>query len=135
MDRRYPYVHLFLGHAYTAKGMHASAVAAYEEAVRLGLDSPTTQGRLAAAYANARQRDRTLAILTQLQARNGAVSPVELAIVYTSLGRKEQAFASLEQAHASRDPQLQLIGAVPVFDPLRADPRFNELVRRVGLAP
>ena len=115
--------------------MHVPAVAAYEEAVRLGLDSPTTQGRLAAAYARAGERERALGILTQLQARKSSVSPVELAIVYTSLGNKEQAFASLEQAHASRDPQLQLIGAVPVFDPLRADPRFTELVRRIGLAP
>ena len=42
MDRRYPYPHLFLGHTYAAKGMHAASVAAYQEAIRLGLDSPTT---------------------------------------------------------------------------------------------
>jgi Flp pilus assembly protein TadD len=113
--------------------MYAASIAAYQEAVRLGLDTPITQSRLAAAYAGNGETDRARAILAQLQA--SAVSPAELAILYAALGEKEHAFASLENAQASHDPQLQLIGAAPAFDPLRADPRFKELVRRVGLAP
>ena len=135
MDRLYPYPHLFLGHVYAAKGMYAASIAAYQEAIRLGLDSPTTQSRLAAACAGAGERARALAILAQLQAGNGTVSPAELAIPYATLGENEQAFAALDRALAAHDPQLQLIGAVPAFDPLRTDPRFQELVRRVGLAP
>ncbi len=54
-------------------------------------------------------------------------------INYAALGETEQAFAALERAQATHDPQLQLIGAVPAFDPLRTDPRFKELERRIGL--
>jgi tetratricopeptide (TPR) repeat protein len=115
--------------------MYAASVDAYQEAIRLGLDSPTTRSRLAAAYAGAGEREKALAILAQLQTGKGTVSPAELAIPYAALGETEQAFAALERAQAAHDPQLQLIGAVPAFDPLRADPRFKELVRRVGLAP
>jgi tetratricopeptide (TPR) repeat protein len=135
MDRLYPYPHLFLGHTYAAKGMFAASVAAYQEAIRLGLDSPTTQSRLAAAYAGAGEREKALAILAQLQAGKGTVSSAELAIPYAALGETEQAFAALERALATHDPQLQLIGAVPAFDPLRTDPRFKELERRIGLTP
>ena len=98
MDRRYPYPHLFLGHTYAAKGMYAASIAAYQEAIRLGLDSPTTWSRLAAAYAGAGERDKALAILAQLQAGKGTVSPAELAILYAALGETEQAFAALERA-------------------------------------
>jgi tetratricopeptide (TPR) repeat protein len=135
MDRSYPYSHLFLGHTYAAKGMHAASVAAYMEAIRLGLDTPITQIRLAAAYAQAGERDRALATLAQLQAGTGYVSPAELAILYAAVGEREQAFGSLEKALESRDPQLQNLGVAPAFDTFRTDPRFKEIVRRVGLTP
>jgi len=91
--------------------------------------------RVALDHAGAGERAKALAILAQLQAGKGTVSPAELAIPYAALGETERAFASLEQAHASHDPQLQLIGVLPAFDPLRADARFKDLVRRVGLTP
>ena len=135
MDRSYPYSHFFLGHTYAAKGKHAAAVAAYTECIRLGLDSPITQIRLAAAQAQVGERDRARAALKRFQAGTSYVSPAELAILYVALGEREQAFGSLEQALESRDPQLQLVGALPPFDPLRTDPRFKEILRRVGLTP
>ena len=42
---------------------------------------------------------------------------------------------SLEQAYAARDLQLQYLGAKPDYDPLRRDPRFQNLMRRIGLEP
>ena len=61
------------------------------------------------------------------------VSPAELAVLYAALGEREQAFKSLEKGFAARDLQLQFLGIDPAFDSLRDDPRFADLMRRVGL--
>jgi TolB-like protein len=135
MDRSYPYPQLFLGHTYAAKGMREQAVAAYSEAIRLGLDTPVTQIRLAAAYAQAGGRDRAIEVLRRLESGSSYVSPTELAILQAAVGEREQAFVSLEKAVESHDPQLQSVGVAPAFDSLRTDPRFEEIVRRVGLTP
>jgi len=63
------------------------------------------------------------------------VSPEELACLYIDLGEREKAFASLEKAYAAHDLQLQYLGTEPDLDPLRSDPRFADLMRRVGLTP
>ena len=134
-DRDYSYTHLFLGFTYAAKGMFAEAIAAYQEAIRLGLDSPSTQIYLGAAYAMAGDRERAQAVLTRLQTGEEYVSPGQWAILYTAQGEREKAFASLEQAYREHDLQLQYLGVEPAFDPLRSDPRFQDLLRRVGLIP
>jgi eukaryotic-like serine/threonine-protein kinase len=135
IDQNYPYPHLFLGFTYAAKGMYREAIAAYQEAIRLGLDSPSTQINLGAAYARAGDRERAQAILKRLQTNREYVSPGQLALLYGNMGEREQAFASLEKAYEEHDLQLQYLGVSPGYDPLRPDPRFLNLMRRVGLAP
>ena len=61
------------------------------------------------------------------------VSPYFIALVYVGLGEKDQAFAWLEKAYQERHPYLILIKVEPVFDVLRSDPRFQDLVQRIGL--
>jgi serine/threonine-protein kinase len=133
LDPDYPYTYLFLGFTYAAKGMYAEAVAEYQKAGKLGLDTPATQVFLGAAYAQSGDRQRAQAILHQLRTANEPISPGHLAILYTALGEREQAFASLEQAYEMHDLQLQYLGVEPAFDPLRSDPRFQNLLRLVGL--
>ena len=72
-------------------------------------------------------------ILKQLQESRSFILPTDLAVFYTAMGEREQAFASLEQAYAAHDIQLQYLGTGPAYDALRDDPRFDELVKRVGL--
>lgn len=133
LDPNYPYTHLFLGFTYAAKGMYPEAIASYQEAIKLGLDTPSTQIRLGVAYARAGRREQSEAILKRLQTSKDNVSPAELAMLYTAMGDPEQAFASLEKAFEAHDLQLQYLGVAPEFDPLRGDPRFQNLQRRVGL--
>jgi eukaryotic-like serine/threonine-protein kinase len=133
MDPNYSGAYWFLGYCYPAKGMYAEAIAAFEKAIKLGQDTPGTQIRLGAAYANTGNRTRAQAILKQLQTSKEYVSPFELAILYAALGERDQAFASLEKAYEAHDVQFQFLGVSPEWDALRSDPRFQDLLRRVGL--
>ena len=59
--------------------------------------------------------------------------PCDIALIYARLGQKEQAFAWLEEAYVDRDPELIELRMHPMYDGLRSDPRFEELVKRIGL--
>jgi len=63
------------------------------------------------------------------------VSPYLIAVIYTSLAEKNTTFEWLEKAFEARDPYLIYLRVEPVLDGLRADPRFADLLRRVGLPP
>ena len=109
------------------------AIAAYQEAIKLGEDTPRTQTLLGTAFAKAGERAKAQEILKRLQSGNDYVSPTGLAVLQTALGEREQAFASLEKAYTSHDLQLQYLSVDPALDSLRSDPHFAEIVRRVSL--
>ncbi|MET0645313.1 MAG: protein kinase [Pyrinomonadaceae bacterium] len=133
LERDFPIAHYVMGQAYVGKGMYPEAIAAYQEANRLGENSPSLQIYLGHAYAKAGERKKAQAILKRLEQGREYVSPGELAILYAALGEREQAFASLERAYAAHDLQLQYLGTDPAYDDLRGDPRFADLLRRIGL--
>ncbi|MCA1637579.1 MAG: protein kinase [Acidobacteria bacterium] len=133
MDPNYDSAYVIMGYAYTGKGQFKEAIAAYQEAIRLGDKSSSVQIYLGEAYARNGEREKAQAILKQMQTTKEYVSPGELAILYGALGDKEAAFASLEKAYAEHDLQLQFLKVDPSFDPLRDDPRFQDLMRRIGL--
>jgi hypothetical protein len=89
---------------------------------------------LGAAYALAGDREKAIGILKKLQTTKDYVSPGELAALYAALGDKDAAFASLDKAYAEHDLQLQFLKVDPSFDPIRDDPRYQELLRKVGLS-
>lgn len=135
LDQNYPAAHALIGYAYAAKGQYPEAIAAYQKAIRLGDDSRDTQIYLGAAYAKAGERAKAQAIVRKLETGKEYVSPGSLADLYVALGERDQAFAVLERAYAAHDAQLQFLGVNPNLDRLRSDPRFPDLLRRVGLAP
>ena len=105
-----------------------------QEAIQLAGDSPTDQIYLGAFYAKAGERKKAREILKRLETSKDYVSPGELTVLYAALGEREQAFVSLEKAYAAYDLQLQYLPAEIFFESLRDDPRFKDLMRRVGLS-
>jgi len=68
------------------------------------------------------------------RSKHSYVAPYYIALVYTELGEKDQAFDWLEKAYEEREPYFNLFKVEPVFDSLRSDPRFLGLLKRIGLA-
>ena len=79
-----------------------------------------------------RKRKRHLDELLQLS-KQRYVSPASIAIVYVALDDKDQAFAWLEKANEIRDMNVVRLKVDPRYESLRSDPRFNDLVRRIGI--
>jgi hypothetical protein len=67
--------------------------------------------------------------------KNEIVSPIGYALVYTGLGEEAQALDWLDRAVGTRSIGIAGMKSDPIFDPLRSNPRFAELLRRIGLAP
>lgn len=135
MDPGYVPAYLYLGYAYTDKGLFSQAITSFQQAIKFGNETTSIHIYLGYAYAKSGQREQAEKILNDLLSSNQYVSPGELATLYTGLGDKERALTTLEKAFAARDLQLQFLGVDPAFDPLRSDPRFVDLLRRVRLAP
>jgi TolB-like protein/Flp pilus assembly protein TadD len=126
---------LWLARALLAKGDGAGAVAEMERVGPLSQMPDYVASILGNAYAAAGQRDRALAVLAELQTRSATsyVAPATRAIVYAGLGDADEAFAWLDKAYAERDWILREVKAYPLFDGLRADPRFTALLARLQL--
>lgn len=132
-DQNNPDLHSLVGFVYARKGQYPEAIAAYQEGIRLGDDSTDAQIYLGESYAKAGETEKAGAILKQLQTGKEYVSPTGLAIIYAALGERNKAFALLERAYSVRDQQLIWLGIEGGYLPLRSDPRFEDLMRRIGL--
>ncbi len=126
-----------LGFTLVLKGQPNEAIPVLEKAAKLANRASGYLDVLAAAYARAGRRRHALRILAELKKRKqkGYVPAASFLIVYLGLGENEQAFAWLDEAYKERSNMLQFVKVHPLMDPLRNDPRFADLVRRVGLAP
>ncbi|MGH9928335.1 MAG: protein kinase domain-containing protein [Pyrinomonadaceae bacterium] len=125
------WAHFFMGWAYDRKGMPQEALAALDEAIRLG----STYAAAYRSYIRARAGETAEAerLLVELQAQQTYVSPHHIAIVYAGLGDRERTFEWLEKAYESREEVMIFLNVDPTWDDLRDDPRFQSLLQRVGL--
>jgi TolB-like protein/DNA-binding winged helix-turn-helix (wHTH) protein/Tfp pilus assembly protein PilF len=124
-----------LGFTLVINGQAREAIPLLERAAALAHRSSGFIDVLGAAYARAGRRSDALRILAELKRRkrHGYVAAASFVIVYLGLGENEQAFAWLEEAYKERSNMLQFVKVHPLFDPLRGDPRFIDLLHRVGL--
>jgi TolB-like protein/DNA-binding winged helix-turn-helix (wHTH) protein/Flp pilus assembly protein TadD len=133
MDPRFAVTHYQLGQAFVQKRMYNEGIAELQKAIGLSGGNKTFRSNLAYAYALSGRRHAALEILRDLKNRlnNGFSNASEIALIYVGLGEKDQAMTWLEKAYEERfNPSVLLR---PCFDPLRSDPRFQDLLRRMGL--
>ena len=136
MDPSFGRAHLGID-AYMQLGRFDEALAKVEEWRRLSGDGTNIRSRLVYIYGRTGQKDKARAELRKLEAMNAArpQDPVAMAVAYIGIGNNEAALSSLEKAYAERSNLLTALKVEPVYDPLRQDARFQELLRRVGFAP
>jgi len=137
MDPNHYSAHWFLGQTYVANGQFDEAVASSEKAAALSGRAPGALGLLGMAYALAGRKGEANKVLNELLGLNRRryVTPAAVTSVYIGLGDKDRAFTWLEKAFQERSYVMAYLKVVPMLDPLRADPRFNDLLRRAVLAP
>jgi serine/threonine-protein kinase len=135
LDPHFPTTHYFLGRAYEAKGMYDQAVEEYSQNALAGRVPLQEVQKMKDVYAKSGWKAYVQSNLDRLLAAppQSATPSFVIAGVYARLGRKEEALALLEKGYAERDFRMTLISVVFEFDSIRSDPRFKELVRRVGL--
>jgi TolB-like protein/Tfp pilus assembly protein PilF len=120
-----------VGDLYAEKQRFAESIAAF---LKSG-DGPYSLGHLGNAYARAGRNQDARRIIARLEANlpKDGVGRYEIALIYAGLGEKDEAFRWLEDAFRAHDVGLVYLQVDPCLDPLRSDPRFTDLLRRVGL--
>jgi len=125
--------HWCLGLAYVGKKMYTDAIREFQKARAAG-GCPCELAALGYAYALAGNRSEAQSILREMKALTQQAYPFSylIAEVYAGLGESDRAFEWLNKAYEQRDYQLTWLKLDPMVDSLRADPRFQDLLRRVG---
>jgi TolB-like protein/Tfp pilus assembly protein PilF len=126
----------YLALGYDLQGKYNEALAEFQKALALSPGSTLAKSELGYAYAKAGKREDALRMINELQQSVGQrrVSPFHLALIHIGLGENDRAIEFLNQAVDERAERMVWLGADPRFDPLRLNPRFNEIMIRMGLA-
>jgi TolB-like protein/Tfp pilus assembly protein PilF len=137
LDPHYAIALVNIGRAYEQMGMHQQARDAFQTILTAAPEDPAILSLLGHEYAVSGDKvnaNRILAKLTEISTRK-YVPALYFAAVYIGLDRKDDAFHWLDKAYDERCEYLVYLGSEPMADPLRGDPRFLRLLRRIGLKP
>jgi len=135
LDPNFSWTYWSLGEVYLLKSMFEEAVSAFETALKLSGNGMTIiESSLARAYASWGKTGEARRILENLiqKAKKEYVSPFRIAVIFASLGEREDAFSWLEKAFEERSNNLVYLKVDPALDNLRSDPRFEEFLRRLN---
>jgi TolB-like protein/tetratricopeptide (TPR) repeat protein len=133
-DSAIPIAHQRLGVAYEQKGMFPEAIAEFQTAVGQSNRVPLAVASLAHAYALSGKRDEAKKLLAELEAKSKDqfVSPYLLAIIHVGFGENQRALELLEEANRVNSLDLLQVKVEPRLNPLHEEPRFKELVNKIG---
>lgn len=136
LDPSYADASLVLARTYLTLGKTEQAITELQNALTFNDEEPQVLGALAHMYARAGKRDKALKLVDELkriQAERGSIPTFSFVWAYAGLGDKDQAFFWLERSYQERRGRIAWLNVDPLLDPLRSDPRFHDLLRRVGL--
>jgi TolB-like protein/tRNA A-37 threonylcarbamoyl transferase component Bud32/Flp pilus assembly protein TadD len=126
-------LHFFLGQVYEQQGLFPDAAVQFQKAQGPTLLATSGLGHLYGVSGRRAEAEKILSDLT-LRSKASYVPPTYLARICVGLGERDQALAWLEKGYAEHDSHMEFMGVEPSFDPLRSDPRFVDLLRRLNLA-
>ncbi len=131
MDR--PGSHIALGGIYDVKGMYQESIPEYQKAINASERTSTILGLLGHVYAVSGKRNQALKISSEMKemSKQKYVLPYDLAILYVGLGEKDKALEQLNYAYEEQSGWIIYLKVEPLFDPLRSDPRFKNLLKRM----
>jgi len=134
LDKNWYLAHMVLCQVYLSKGQHSEAAGECEKARALN-DDPLVLAFLARAYASSGKKDEAMKLLAQMNeiAKQRYLPAYGFAVAYAGLGNKDQAFQWLERSLQDRAWDINFLKVDPLMDNLHSDPRFADLVKRVGL--
>src|SRR5438477_769751 len=136
MDPNFAVAHWHLGLAYEQKQALDAATEEFKKAISLSGGSPLMKAALVRAYAKSQKTHEANEMLNELNelAKRQYASAYEIAAIYVELGNNEEAFQLLEKAYSEHSFHLANLNVCPQFKSVRSDPRFQDLVQRVGLS-
>jgi TolB-like protein len=131
------WAHYYLGQAYEQTRRYEEAISEFKKAIPLSKGNPEATAALGHAYAVSGRENEARRVLGELNdySKQRYVSPDYRALIYAGLGDRDAAFEQLQKAYDDHAGQLIYVNVDQRFDSLHSDPRFQELCRRVGLAP
>jgi serine/threonine-protein kinase len=135
MDSTFIPAHVYLARAYQQKAAMPEAIGEFRKALEISEGDTNELAALAQAFAVSHQESEARKILDQLKERSQQtyVQPMWMAVIHIGLGEKDQAIDWMQKAYDDRSVWLVYLKIDPLFDPIRNDERFSELLRRTGL--
>jgi TolB-like protein/Tfp pilus assembly protein PilF len=136
MDPTFAVAHWHLGLTYEQKQVFDAAIEEFQRAISLSGGSPLMRAALGHAYAMSQKTDQANKILDELNelSKRQYVSPYEVGAIYVALDNNEEAFQLLEKAYTEHSFHFVNLNVSPQFQSVRSEPRFQDLVRRIGLS-
>lgn len=128
--------HIALGATYEDQGNWSQAISEYQQAVAISQNNPIALASLGSAYGHLGDQAAARKMIARLQeaSKHHYVSAFDMATVFAGIGDPDSAFHWLEKAYAQRESQMAFLNITHRMDPLRSDPRFADLLRRMGLS-
>jgi serine/threonine-protein kinase len=135
IDPNFTPIYLNLGTTYEQKGLYEEAIAMLQKGMELSKGNPLMAASLGHAYAVAGKREEAYKVLEKLKdlSKHKHILSYPVAFIYIGLGDKDAAFEWLQKAYEERSGWLIFLKVNPLFDSLRADSRFIELLKAMGL--